>query len=174
MNSENVRIAIGPQDAADWLVTSAAPTFLDLIGLGQDAEHLAALPRFTGHSPSGRIKGWHGVTARLEAAEARILHATAAVDHSCTACVSPTRTAAEERCRRACNVGRKALMPSWVGVAAYRVIGEINRLAWRADGQFQPVDGLTELDAAWERADQALRERGRVVEPGGKNREAAT
>lgn len=60
------------------------------------------------------------------------------------------------------------------GVAAYRVIGEINRLAWRADGQFQPVDGLMQLDAAWERADQALRERGRIVKAGGDNREAAT
>ena len=153
-------VNVAPEDAADWIMRSTLPRFLELLTLTDDAAYFSGLEPFTGYTPTGRLRGWQGAGTRLAAVETsvnlmyrRLLATRTRFPH-----VEPT--ASEVEARGACVFARSVMLPSRLGWNAYRVIGRSSRLAKYAAEATS--DGQQDVEQAWRDVYYALADRAQL------------
>lgn len=160
MVDNNEQIPVTSEEAADWLVRSALPRFLDLLTLTDDAAYFRGLEPFNGYTPTGRLRGWRGANTRLLATEDIVhdMYETLLSVHNRFSKNEPTD--AEIHTRSAANFARRVMLPSRLGWTAYRVIVTASRLA--KHGAEIAGDDQEEIALAWQDARDALADRARL------------
>lgn len=48
-------VAVRAEDAADWIIRRALPSFLGLVTLADEGTYFSELPPFNGFTPKGRL-----------------------------------------------------------------------------------------------------------------------
>lgn len=155
--------------AADWLVRSALPAFCDLGGMfSEDAAWLRRLEPYRGHTLSGRLQGWPGVGKRVLSVESRLSVAYATVLREARDAGRPIRAVEDlsidaetlQQVREVAVFARRQMLPSRVGLDAYRVLGRIPRFV-AAAGQLYGMgtEASNGIAAAWQNAWTAMNDR---------------
>lgn len=153
-------VDVTPEDAADWIVRSALPRFLDLLTLTDDAEYFYGLEPFKDYTPTGRLRGWQGAGVRLAAAEDAVNVMYRNLLGIRNRFSEHETTEAEKQARGACVFARRVMLPSRIGWTAYRVIGTASRLAKHAAET--AGEGPESIEDAWQDAFDAIADRARL------------
>ena len=157
---DNEMVNVTPEDAADWLVRSALPRFLDLLTLTDHAAYFYGLEPFKGYTASGRLRGWQGAGVRLTAAEDSVNAMYRNLLDIRNRFSEHETTDAEVQASGVCVFARRVMLPSRLGWTAYRVIGTASRLAKHA-AEAAGDDSET-IEDAWQEVFDAIADRARL------------
>lgn len=153
-------VTVTADEAADWIVRSALPQFLDLLTLSDHAQYFYRLHPFSGHTPTGRLRGWQGAGVKLAAAEEAVNSMYFRFFGVEGRFSRYSHSAVETEARRACVFARRVMLPSLLGCHAYRLIGRASQLA---KGAAESIGGgLEAVDDTWRTVFDAVTDRARL------------
>lgn len=145
------------QDAIDWLVRSALPRFLLLVGLDAQASYFSALEPFKGFTPSGRVRGWQGAGAKLAEADELINLMMGRLFKIDNRVPMQEETELQKETRRVISFASRKMLPSRLGVNTKRTIFLASHLSLCALHLLD--DGQGEFDEAWEDVFRSIADR---------------
>lgn len=155
------QVGITRDEAADWLVRSALPRFLELVEMGDEATYFRSLSPYQGHTATGRIRGWQGARARVVHAERNLNSMFGKLVEQYPVDMGREPTLAEDEVHKAIVFARSVLSPSQLGGDAHRVIALSSRIVLAVTRLLRDT-GQPEVDDAWRDAWHAITDRAQL------------